>query len=67
MSEYTYTNCGHCGDRYPYDATHECWAYAKLQTQEDLKETCPICFEPVTTPHWRCFDDGIKGSSDVLA
>ena len=59
MSEYAHTNCGHCGDRYAYDAPHECWAYDKLQTQEVLMETCPICFEPIYAPHWRCAPDDV--------
>jgi len=49
-----FLNCGFCGDRYRYDLPHECWAQAKVYTQENLQETCPICFEPIYSPHWRC-------------
>jgi len=55
MTDYAdYVNCGFCGDRVHYQAAHDCWAQKKVQTQERLKETCPICFETIYVPHWRC-------------
>ena len=57
-------NCGACGDPVNFRdlPTHDCWVRNKIQSQEDLKVQCPICFEDVITPHWRCHDDGIAGS-----
>ena len=47
-------NCGACGD--PLGKKHECWVWNKIQTQENINPTCPICFEEVATPHWRCME-----------
>lgn len=56
MSEYEYTNCGACGDRVAFGEMHECWVWNKVQTQETILETCPVCFEEVRAPHWLCED-----------
>ena len=59
-------NCGSCGDPIQFGDPHtNCWVRAKISSQEDLKEQCPICFEDIVTPHWRCHDDGIKNDSGI--
>lgn len=48
------TNCGACGDRVPYGGQHECWVVKKYQEQDSILEICPVCFDPIKAPHWRC-------------
>lgn len=60
-----YHNCGACGDRFPVDTKHECWVVEKVQSQENLWEICPICFDPIYTSHWRCFEDPIERTGVV--
>ena len=55
MSEYSdRTNCGACGDPVPFGEPHDCWVWSKVQSQETVHPTCPICFEELLNPHWRC-------------
>jgi hypothetical protein len=49
-------NCGSCGDPHRYDETHDCWVVRKIQVQETLTVTCPICGDPILQEHWRCID-----------
>jgi hypothetical protein len=49
-------NCGICGDPVHYTDKHDCWTYNKIKSQENLLEICPICFYPISSPHWRCTD-----------
>lgn len=66
MSDYSgRISCGACGDYVDDILKHDCWVMAKIHNQENLLPECPICFEPITTPHWRCHDDGIVGSGVV--